>query len=154
MDLKQIKELIQLLEKSGLNKLTIKEKGYEISLEKGAPHAPIESYQSAKREVVPHVAPHHEVITKADVKPSKEPELDLNHALKSPMVGMFYRSPSPSEPAFIKEGDMVEKGSVVGIIEAMKVMNEIKSDRKGKVIKILIENGHPVEYGQPLIIIE
>ena len=81
MDLKQIKELIQLLEKSGLNKLTIKEKGYEISLEKGAPHAPIESYQSAKREVVPHVAPHHEVITKADVKPSNEPELDLNHAL-------------------------------------------------------------------------
>jgi acetyl-CoA carboxylase biotin carboxyl carrier protein len=153
MDLKQVKELIQLLEKSGLNKLTIKEKGYEISLEKGAPHAQIESYQSAKRELAPPLTPQVEPHLKHETQ-AKEVEVDVKHALKSPMVGMFYRSPTPNDPPFVREGDVVEKGSVICIIEAMKVMNEIKSDRKGKVVKILVDNGHPVEFGQPLFVIE
>jgi acetyl-CoA carboxylase biotin carboxyl carrier protein len=148
MDLKQIKELIQLLEKSGLNKLTIKEKGMEISLEKG------DLVQPAKRaeQVVIHSTA--EVPMKPAVTAPSEEECDHKNHVKSPMIGTFYRSPGPGKPNFIEEGQMVEKGQVLCIIEAMKVMNEIKSDRKGVLAKAVVENGHPVEFGQALFVIE
>ena len=76
------------------------------------------------------------------------------HIIKSPLVGTFYRAPSPGAPPFVEEGDIVSKGQVICIIEALKVMNEIESDIEGKVIKILVENGQPVEYGQELFYIE
>ncbi len=155
MDLKQIKELIQLLEKSGLNKLTIKEKGIEIALEKNSAPSLIESHHLLKKESLStmHAAP--EVSLKPQsIIPSEEESYDPKNCQKSPMVGMFYRSSKPSEPPFVNEGDSVEKGQVLCIIEAMKVMNEIKSEKKGKIRKILAENGHPVEYGQHLFVIE
>jgi acetyl-CoA carboxylase biotin carboxyl carrier protein len=151
MDLKQIKELIQLLEKSGLNKLTIKEKGIEVSLEKGSSGYPQETHHAVKREapVVIHSA------AETPIKPQHvEEEYDLKKAIKSPMVGTFYRAGKPTDPPFVKEGDSVDVGHVLCIIEAMKVMNEIKSTRKGKVVKIFVENGHPVEFGLPLFVIE
>jgi acetyl-CoA carboxylase biotin carboxyl carrier protein len=74
--------------------------------------------------------------------------------IKSPMVGTFYRSPSPDAPAFVQEGDMVQKGQPLCIVEAMKMMNEIESDAAGRVVRILVENGQPVEYEQPLMVIE
>ena len=76
------------------------------------------------------------------------------HVIKSPLVGTFYRAPSPGAPPFVEEGDIVSKGQVLCIIEALKVMNEIESDIDGKVVKILVENGQPVEYGQELFYIE
>ncbi len=76
------------------------------------------------------------------------------HVIKSPLVGTFYRAPSPGAPPFVEEGDIVSKGQVLCIIEALKVMNEIESDVNGKVVKILVENGQPVEYGQELFYIE
>jgi acetyl-CoA carboxylase biotin carboxyl carrier protein len=155
MDLKQIKELIQLLEKSGLNRLTIKDKGIEISLEKNSAPPLVESHQLIKKELpaMMHAAP--EVSLKPQSQAHiEESSYDPKNCQKSPMVGMFYRSSKPSEPPFVSEGDSVEKGQVLCIIEAMKVMNEIKSERKGKVVKILAENGHPVEYGQHLFVIE
>ncbi len=152
MDLKQIKELIQLLEKSGLNKLTIKEKGIEVSLEKSSGgFAPQETHHAVKREapVVIHSA------AETPIKSQQaEEEYDPKNYHKSPMVGTFYRAGKPTEPPFVKEGDSVEVGQVLCIIEAMKVMNEIKSTRKGKVVKIFVENGHPVEFGLPLFVIE
>lgn len=151
MDLKQIKELIQLLEKSGLNKLTIKEKGMEISLEKGGSASLQEISHHVKRDspVVIHSAA--ETPIKAQ---SVEEEYDPKNYHKSPMVGMFYRSSKPTEPSLVNEGDQVEVGQVLCIIEAMKVMNEIKSTKKGKIVKIFVENGLPVEFGQPLFVIE
>ncbi len=151
MDIKQIKELIQLLEKSGLNKLTIKEKGMEISLEKGDSFHPVESQHVVRREppVVIHSASDTPIKAQA-----QEDEYDPKNYVKSPMVGMFYRSSKPTEPPLVKEGDQVEVGHILCIIEAMKVMNEIKSTKKGKIVKIFVENGLPVEFGQPLFVIE
>jgi acetyl-CoA carboxylase biotin carboxyl carrier protein len=79
---------------------------------------------------------------------------EVLHELKSPIVGTFYESPSPGSPTFVKIGDQVEVGQVLCIVEAMKLMNEIESDAAGTVVKILVENGQPVEYGQPLVILE
>lgn len=154
MDLKQIKELIQLLEKSGLNKLTIKEKGIEISLEKNGSSL-IEPHHLVRKESTPvmHAAPEVSLKPQAAIH-SEEVSYDPKNCQKSPMVGMFYRASKPSEPPLVKEGDSVEKGQVLCIIEAMKVMNEIKSEKSGRIIKILAENGHPVEYGQHLFVIE
>ncbi|MEO1961117.1 MAG: acetyl-CoA carboxylase biotin carboxyl carrier protein, partial [Paracoccus sp. (in: a-proteobacteria)] len=76
------------------------------------------------------------------------------HVIKSPLVGTFYRAPAPGAPPFVEEGDIVSPGQVLCIIEALKVMNEIESDVRGKVVKILVENGQPVEYGQPLFLID
>jgi len=84
----------------------------------------------------------------------KKAEEKKYHVIKSPLVGTFYRAPAPGAPPFVEEGDRVSKGQVVCIIEALKVMNEIESDVDGKVVKILVENGQPVEYGQELIYIE
>ena len=151
MDIKQIKELIQLLEKSGLNKLTIKEKGMEISLEKGETNYPVETHHSVRRD--PPIVVQSAVETPIKQQ-EQEPEWDPKNYQKSPMVGMFYRSSKPSEPPLVSEGDNVEVGHVLCIIEAMKVMNEIKSTKKGKIVKIFVENGLPVEFGQPLFVIE
>jgi acetyl-CoA carboxylase biotin carboxyl carrier protein len=153
MDLKQIKELIQLLEKSGLNKLTIKEKGIEISLEKNSSSL-IESHHVMKKEPAAVMQALPEASLKSMPLHSEEVSYDPKNCQKSPMVGMFYRASKPSEPPFVKEGDSVDKGQVLCIIEAMKVMNEIKSEKSGKIKKILVENGHPVEYGQHLFVIE
>ncbi|WP_457641223.1 acetyl-CoA carboxylase biotin carboxyl carrier protein [Persephonella sp.] len=98
------------------------------------------------KEEIKAAQPHIEVETKQEVQ--------KYHVIKSPLVGTFYRAPSPGAPPFVEEGDMVSKGQVLCIIEALKVMNEIESDVNGKVVKILVENGQPVEYGQELFYIE
>ncbi len=89
---------------------------------------------------------------------STEPHIEAESsnlvAIRAPLVGTFYRAPSPDAPPYVKEGDIIEKGQVVCIIEAMKIMNEIESDVRGRVVKVLVENGKPVEYGQPLFLIE
>ena len=102
------------------------------------------------------------VLEQKEVKPQEEPknkveekkEENRYHVIKSPLVGTFYRAPSPGAPPFVEEGDIVSKGQVLCIIEALKVMNEIESDVDGKIVKILVENGQPVEYGQELFYIE
>jgi len=151
MDIKQIKELIQLLEKSGLHRMTIKEKGMEISLEKGLPGIEQVPHHPVKRESVVIHAPETPIKAAA---PAENEEIDLKNCIKSPMVGTFYRAAKPTEAPFVSEGATVEAGQVLCIIEAMKVMNEIKSGKKGKITKILVENGHPVEFGQPLFVVE
>ncbi len=151
MDIKQIKELMQLLEKSGLNKLTIKDKGMEISLEKSGSSPQMEPIHPPRRDP-PSVI--HSPVESSAKQNATEEEHDPKNFIKSPMVGMFYRAGKPTDPPFVKEGDFIEVGQVLCIIEAMKVMNEIKSTKKGKLIKIFVENGHPLEYGQPLFVIE
>ncbi len=106
-----------------------------------SPQTPVVEVKEEIKAGVPQI----EVETKAEKK---------YHVIKSPLVGTFYRAPSPGAPPFVEEGDIVSKGQVLCIIEALKVMNEIESDVNGKVVKILVENGQPVEYGQELFYIE
>jgi len=154
MDIKQLKELIALLEKSKLHKLTIKEKsGFEVHLEKppkDAPAAPA-FYAQAPQMAAPqsseksafHAAP-----------AAKAPDEKPGDFITSPMVGTFYSAPSPEDPPFIKVGDRVEEDSVVCIIEAMKVMNEVKAGKSGVVKEVMVSSSNPVEFGTKLLRIE
>ena len=155
MELKQIKELIALMDKAGLKKIRIKDKDkYEIELEKQdeiAPHAPAVTYvQAAHPDIhskfqghppAPSKPVHHE-------EPHKAAE---GRFITAPLVGTVYHSPSPEDPPFVKVGDRVDENTVVCIIEAMKVMNEVKAGSSGTIAEVLISNANPVEFGAKLI---
>jgi acetyl-CoA carboxylase biotin carboxyl carrier protein len=162
VDLKQIKELMAAMEKAGVKKLTIKEKtGYELHLEMQGEvsHLAHPVAQAAPVHFIPQMSRAHDFPAQAHMqapsspeeKTSKQrPEEKEGKYISSPMVGTFYSSPSPDDPAFIKIGDRVEENTVVCIIEAMKVMNEVKAGVSGVVAEICLENGHPVEFGTKL----
>jgi len=143
-DFEVLKKLIQMVKDEDVSCLSIEEKGikYEVRRER-APSGPVTQPVSVS---IPssHSAP-------AAKEPSEEAGL---LAITSPMVGTFYRSPSPEAPPFVNIGDEVEPGKVVCIVEAMKLFNEIESDIRGKIVKILAENGKPVEYGQKLFLVK
>ena len=156
MDLKIIKELIQLLEKSSVQRMTVKEKnGFEVTLDKGAPsqghHLPLSA--NKPHQAIPPAPVTQPMLSDRKEKGSKD-EIDPRKCVASPMVGTVYHAESPESQPFKQVGDRVSVGEVICIIEAMKVMNEVKSDKQGKVTKILIEDGSPVEYGQCLFLIE
>ncbi len=150
MELRDIKALIALMRENGLVELEVEDKKGKIRLVRTAEIGS----QPAPRPTAP---PSRQAPAKALSSASAVPALELadNQALlHSPMVGTFYRSPSPDAPAFVQEGDLVQKGQPLCIVEAMKMMNEIESEVAGRVVKILVENGQPVEYDQPLMVIE
>lgn len=156
MDLKQIKELMAAMERFRLNKVSLKEKsGFEIVLEKDEPRLDASAYIKKEVHALPEavkVHAHPEVSTPPALH--KADESKAGTFVASPMVGTFYRSPSPSDPVFVKIGDTVSENSVVCIIEAMKVMNEVKAQKSGKIVEILVENMQPVEFGTKLFRIE
>ena len=154
MNLKEIKELIEMLKGTDISELEIERSGVKVRLRKGGdvtfhPAMPRMEYPPAAI-----VAP--AVIEPSAPAPEKAPEQPKTNQIKvtSPIVGTFYRSSSPDKPPYVEMGDIVKKGQVLCIIEAMKLMNEIESETTGKIVQILVENGHPVEYGQPLFVIE
>ena len=149
MDLRKLKKLIDLVEESGIAELEITEGEEKVKIVKGggislspAASAPAGTPAASGDEPKP-AAP---VAPAAEVAPE-------GHVVKSPMVGTFYRSPSPDAKAFVEVGEAVKEGQTICIVEAMKLMNEIECDATGTVKAILVENGQPVEYGQPLFII-
>jgi acetyl-CoA carboxylase biotin carboxyl carrier protein len=142
MNLKEIKEMINLMNENDLAELEMERNGLKIRLKKKGR----EVYPEIRKDVAPPVSPPAEV--KAELPSAKTLEI------KAPMVGTFYRAPSPDAEPFVEVGDEIEKEEVICIIEAMKLMNEIKSEVKGKIIKILVENGNPVEFGQVLFLVE
>ncbi|RLE15528.1 acetyl-CoA carboxylase biotin carboxyl carrier protein [Candidatus Aerophobetes bacterium] len=143
MDLEELKKIITIFESSSLSELEIEEKGVRFRLvKKGA----------ASKVSPPELAPE-ERTEKAVAKPEVEPEKE-EVLVKSPLVGTFYRARSPGEDPFVEVGQYIRPGQTLCIIEAMKVMNEVTSEVAGKVKKILVENGHPVEYDQELFVIE
>lgn len=159
MDLKQIKELMTAMEKAGIKKVTLKEKtGFEIHLEMQDPFPPASAHSTFAHHPVfiphpPHKAP--DVLhSPAHAVPAAPEEPKTAQApgkfISSPMVGTLYLAPSPEDAPFVKVGDRVEEGTVVCIIEAMKVMNEVKAGMSGIVAEICLENGHPVEFGTKL----
>jgi acetyl-CoA carboxylase biotin carboxyl carrier protein len=154
MDTNLIRRLVKLVETSGISELEIEEKDFRVYISKYPQSAPGPAgYNLTTVQQPPavlHSAP--QVVATAEGKP-----LELSeklHEIKSPIVGTFYRSPAPDADSYVKVGDRVEVGAVLCIVEAMKLMNEIESDTSGIVAKILIENGKPVEYGQPLFLIK
>jgi acetyl-CoA carboxylase biotin carboxyl carrier protein len=152
MDLRKLKTLIDLVQNSGISELEISEGEEKIRIAKHmAPAAPT-TVMLGNHGYAPQQAPvaAHAPVATAEAAAPAEPE---GHAVKAPMVGTFYRSGSPGAAAFVEVGQVVKQGDTLCIIEAMKLMNEIESDASGTIKAILVENGQPVEYGQPLFII-
>lgn len=152
MDIKKLKKLIELLEESKLSELEIQEGDYSVRLSKGQfqtiSHAAIPQINYSQPDVS-HNNQNQE-ITNTDNKKSSI----TGHAIKSPMVGTFYRAPSPDAKNFAEVGDKVNKGDTLCIIEAMKMFNQIEADKSGVIKSIEVEDAQPVEYDQPLFIIE
>jgi acetyl-CoA carboxylase biotin carboxyl carrier protein len=160
MDFKQIQELIKMINKSNIGEVSIEEKGFKLTIkQKEEPvqqiiTAPLPAHPVAV--VAPVAAAPAPAAAAAPEKPVRPAEPPANNmvTIKSPMIGTFYRSPSPDKASFVNVGDDVEPGTVVCIIEAMKLFNEIESEVKGRIVKVLVEDVSPVEYDQPLFLIE
>jgi acetyl-CoA carboxylase biotin carboxyl carrier protein len=151
MDLRKLKKLIDLVQESGIGELEITEGEERVRISRAGANAPVVMASQAPMAMV--AAPG-ATGGPSGTAAAEAPPAATGHTLKSPMVGTFYRSPSPAAPAFIEVGQVVTKGQTLCIIEAMKLLNEIESDAAGTVKAILVENGQPVEYGQPLFVIE
>ena len=145
MNIKEIKDMITLMNENGLTELEVEKDGMRIRLRKGFGGA-IERLV----EVAPAAAPPQAALPPRVDEVSAKKTVEV----KAPMVGTFYRAPSPDAPPFVNIGDAIEPGQVICVIEAMKLMNEIKSEVKGKIVDIPVENAEPVEYGQVLFVLE
>lgn len=167
MDLKQIKELMVAMGRTGTKRLLIKKENFELQLEKEEvpvhyDESSLDHAEMAQRRTDLALSKGNISITKAvgkDIPPALHPPTDHPHSIPvkeegtfvtSPMVGTFYSSPGPDEPSFVKPGDKVEKDTVVCIVEAMKVMNEVKAGISGIIAEVLVESGHPVEFKSKL----
>jgi len=146
MDLRKLKKLIDLVEQSGIAELEITEGEERVRIARVGPQSPA--------QIIAHALPaaHPLVAEQPGAAPAEAAEHE-GHVVKSPMVGTFYRAPSPGAPTFVDVGSQVKEGETLCIIEAMKLLNEIESDKTGVVKAILVENGQPVEFGEPLFVI-
>lgn len=167
MDLNEIKQLIRLVDEKQFAEFELERGDFKLRIKRVLPPAdtpapatpmtmvtsgPVASPSPAPAEAVPlQVQPSGTVLHLETVGTAADVDL---HVIRSPMVGTFYRSPSPTAAPFVQVGDRVERGTVLCIVEAMKLMNEVPSDVAGEVVSVLVENGQPVEYGQPLFAIK
>jgi acetyl-CoA carboxylase biotin carboxyl carrier protein len=151
MKAKELQELLDFIAKSGLNKVNIETEEFKISVQRDPNTKQIFSAAAPMAAPAPAAA----APVSAPAAPAAAETSAASHkALKAPMIGTFYRSSGPDAPAFVQVGDMVEKGQVICIIEAMKLFNEIEAEESGRIVKALVENATPVEYDQPLFLIE
>lgn len=157
MDIKQIQELVKLINKTNIGEITIEEEGTKITIkQKKDPvqhvTATVAPPMMAAPAAVPAPPPAAAPAAPASAAPS--PKADNLVTIKSPMIGTFYRQSGPGKPIFVNVGDEVAPGKVVCIIEAMKLFNEIESEVSGKIVKVLVDDASPVEYDQPLFLVE
>lgn len=149
MDIRKIKKLIELVEESGITELEVQEEEGTVRISRAAPAVAPAAIQYAAAPVAPVAAP------AAAPAPAEAPAAEVSgHQVRSPMVGTFYRSPSPEAKAFVEVGQTVKVGDALCIVEAMKMMNRIEADKAGVVKAILVNDGEAVEFDQPLIVIE
>lgn len=158
MDFKQIQELIKLINNSNIGEVSVEQKDFKVTIKQKEEHitqvmAPMQQHHSSQPlpqqnqpQALPAQAP--------DNSKAAAPSTATAITIKSPMIGTFYRRPSPDKPNFVEVGDDITTGKVVCIIEAMKLFNEIESEISGKIVKILVEDSSPVEYDQPLYLVE
>ncbi|VVE44625.1 acetyl-CoA carboxylase biotin carboxyl carrier protein [Pandoraea anhela] len=152
MDLRKLKTLIDLVAESGISELEVTEGEGKVRIVKAPPQVIAAPVQMAMPAAMPQVAAQAPAATAAAAAPAA-PAAPQGHIVTSPMVGTFYRAPSPGADPFAQVGDSVKEGQTLCIIEAMKLLNEIESDKAGVIKEILVENGQAVEYGQPLFVI-
>jgi acetyl-CoA carboxylase biotin carboxyl carrier protein len=164
VDLKQIKELMAAMERAGIKKLTLKQKGGdELHLERqeehpSQPHTPVATFypsvyahpSTREAEGIARPAPVQKSVHEEAPNKEKKPEEKSGKFVTAPLVGTFYAAASPEDPHFVKVGDRVDENTVVCIIEAMKVMNEVKAGISGTIAEVLVDNAHPVEFGTKL----
>ncbi len=161
MDIKQIQELVKLINKTNIGEITIEEEGVKITVKQKkdpvqhiiAGGQPGQIYTNAQQPQTPFVSPPPAPVALPPAA-AETSKADNYITIKSPMIGTFYRQSGPDKPLFINVGDEVTVGKVVCIIEAMKLFNEIESEVSGKVVKILVQDSSPVEYDQPLFLVE
>jgi acetyl-CoA carboxylase biotin carboxyl carrier protein len=158
MDIRKVKKLIELLEESDIGEIEIKEGEESVRISRGSQvSAPVmqAQYAPVPPPAAPAAAPAASAPAAAPGNAPSESSADelAGHVIKSPMVGTFYRSPSPGSPPFIEVGKSVKAGDVICIVEAMKMMNQIEADKSGVIEAILVEDGDPVEFDQPLVTI-
>ena len=152
MDIRKIKKLIELVEESGITELEVQEEEGTVRISRAAPAVAPAAIQYAAAPVAPVAAP---AAVPAPVSPAEAPAAEVSgHQVRSPMVGTFYRSPSPEAKAFVEVGQTVKVGDALCIVEAMKMMNRIEADKAGVVKAVLVNDGEAVEFDQPLIVIE
>lgn len=149
MDLKEIQALIKFVSGVGVDEVEINQKDFKLSIKKNPAQITTAQYTPVAVQAAPVAA-----APAAPAAPAAEAKADNLITIKSPMVGTFYRTPNPESPVFVNVGDDVKPGKVVCIIEAMKLFNEIESEISGKIVKVLVENATPVEYDQPLFLVE
>ncbi len=154
MDIRKVKKLIELLEESGIAEIEIKEGEESVRISRQSTYAPPMMQAPAYNYGAPVAAPAAEAPALEKTDNKEQEAVITGHVVKSPMVGAFYRSPSPGAKSFVDIGQSVNVGDTLCIIEAMKLLNQIEADKAGVVKAILVENGEPVEYNQPLFIIE
>jgi len=147
MDIRKVKKLIELLEESGIAEIEIHEGEESVRISRYSANAPVAA------PVQQFAAPAPAAAAPAEVATPEAPEIS-GHTVNSPMVGTFYGASAPGSPDFVKIGDTVNEGDTICIIEAMKILNQIEADKSGVVKAILVENAQPVEFGQPLIVVE
>lgn len=147
MSIKKIKELVDLMKDNDLAEVEVEQEGLKVRL--------IKTGQGTIERVPVTAAPTVSQAPAAELQDKEQAGRKTEHKeLKSPMVGTFYRSPSPDTDPYVQSGDVIQKGDVLCIVEAMKLMNEVKAEFGGKVVQVLVENGDPVEYGQALFLVE
>lgn len=155
MDIRKIKKLIELLDESGVVEIEIKEGEASVRISRHPPTIGTVAHILPMTYGVVNPTPSSGYTAEAETPANKPEPPTLNeHIVSSPMVGTFYRAPSPGAKPFVDNGQNVQVGDTLCIIEAMKMLNQIEADKAGKISAILVENGQPVEYGQPLFIIE
>jgi acetyl-CoA carboxylase biotin carboxyl carrier protein len=156
MDIKQIQELVRLVNKSNIGELSIEKDNFKITIKQKKD--PVQQFSSPAINQAPAAAPQQmalpSVVPADPASKPAETKTDNLLTIKSPMIGTFYRQAGPGKPIFVSVGDEVEPGKVVCIIEAMKLFNEIESEVSGKIVKILVEDASPVEFDQPLFLVE
>jgi acetyl-CoA carboxylase biotin carboxyl carrier protein len=148
MNIKEIKEMINLMNENGLTELELEKEGLRIRLKKTS--AGTEVFSGPIAVETQKIAQ----VQRIEALQPSEKIADKTVEIRAPMVGTFYRAPSPESPPYVEVGQIIETGQVICIIEAMKLMNEIKSEIKGKILEILVDNAEPVEFGQPMFLIE
>ena len=157
MDIKQIQDLIRFVSKSGVNEVAIEQKDFKITIKTNQAPTYVTANVPSGQPTYEHApAAASSAPATAEIAPTAAPVADTSHyiTVRSPMIGTFYRSSTPEKPMFVNVGDEIKPGSVLCIIEAMKLFNEIESEVSGRIVKILADNASPVEYDQPLFLVE
>ena len=156
MDIKQIQDLIRFVSKSGVNEVAIEQKDFKITIKTNQAPTYVTANIPSAQPVYEHAPAAASGAPAIETAPTTAPVADTSHyiTVKSPMIGTFYRSSTPEKPMFVNVGDEIKPGTVLCIIEAMKLFNEIESEVSGRIVKILADNASPVEYDQPLFLVE